>query len=96
MDNNYKLIGDWCIIGEQGNYVADFYIRGTEYKDLELFAQNATKTCRMLNAYDAVVSALRVAKCEIEKGGTVDREQVLAQIEKALALTETPSLYGEG
>lgn len=96
MTTDYRLIGDWCVIGEEGRYVADFYMRGAEYKDLELFARNAKKTCRALNAYDAVVLALRIAKCEIENGGTVDRELVLKKINEALALTETPSLYGEG
>lgn len=101
MTTDYRLIGDWCVIGEEGRYVADFYMRGAEYKDLELkdlelFARDAKKTCRVLNAYDAVVLALRIAKCEIENGGTVDRELVLKKINEALALTETPSLYGEG
>ena len=34
--------------------------------------------------YEAVLNALKVAQCEIEKGGTVDRELVLELIKAAL------------
>jgi hypothetical protein len=40
----------------------------------------------MLKSHNAVVEALRVAQCEIQKGGTVDRDLVIAQIDSALKL----------
>ena len=44
-----------------------------------------------MNSHDALVNALEVARCEIVKCGTVDREAVISKIAAALELAR-----GEG
>jgi coenzyme F420-reducing hydrogenase delta subunit len=74
----------------QGQFVTDtLIVNDKEHVIAKLHCEaqaNSAFIVQAVNSHDALVAALKVAECEIQKGGTVDREIVLQRISEALKL----------
>jgi hypothetical protein len=64
------------LVGADGGEMASICARDDVLKSI----------VKCVNAHDALIEALKIAQCEIEQGGTVDRELVMQRIDAALKL----------